>query len=158
MGTWLLWIVLHRSRKIDRALQQIWFQPYPAGKPVKISNDLSQYQSLSVTADGRSFVITQSRPSAAIYVADSPAVLNSKGSCYNLAPLSLQLTFQEQINDADFIGCARVLRGYGRLGAQEDIPSVAEASKARQIGVARHRGRQIRMEPSPVPGAREGQR
>ena len=28
---------------------QIWFQPYPAGEPFKISNDLSQYNSLSVT-------------------------------------------------------------------------------------------------------------
>ncbi len=40
---------------------QIWFQPYPAGEPFKISNDLSQYSSLSVTADGKSFVTTQQR-------------------------------------------------------------------------------------------------
>ena len=36
--------------------RQIWFQPYPEGEPFKISNDLSQYSSLSVTADGKSFV------------------------------------------------------------------------------------------------------
>ena len=66
---------------------QIWFQPYPAGQPVKISNDLSQYQSLSVTADGQSLVTTQSRPSAAIYVADSPAILNDKID-WKLTPIS----------------------------------------------------------------------
>ena len=39
--------------------KQIWFQPYPEGQPFKISNDLSQYFSLSVTADGKSFVTIQ---------------------------------------------------------------------------------------------------
>ncbi|MFZ0799442.1 MAG: protein kinase [Terriglobales bacterium] len=57
---------------------QIWFQPYPAGEPFKITNDLSQYGALSVTGDGKSFVTTQSRPQATIYVGDSPAVLNDK--------------------------------------------------------------------------------
>ncbi len=57
---------------------QIWFQPYPAGEPFKITNDLSQYYALSVTADGKSFVTTQERPQAAIYVGGSPAVLNDK--------------------------------------------------------------------------------
>ncbi len=57
---------------------QIWFQPYPAGVPVKVSNDLNQYTSISVTADGKSFVTTQSHHAATIYVGDSPAVLNDK--------------------------------------------------------------------------------
>ncbi|MFZ0803929.1 MAG: protein kinase [Terriglobales bacterium] len=57
---------------------QIWFQPYPSGDPFKISNDLSEYYSLSVTADGKSFVTTQARRAAAIYVANSPAVLTDK--------------------------------------------------------------------------------
>jgi eukaryotic-like serine/threonine-protein kinase len=57
---------------------QIWFQPYPSGDPFKISNDLSIYRSLSVTADGKSFVTTQERPTATIFVGDSPAVLNDK--------------------------------------------------------------------------------
>jgi eukaryotic-like serine/threonine-protein kinase len=57
---------------------QVWFQPYPNGQPFKISNDLNQYSSLSVTADGRSFVTAQNRPSSTIYVGDSPAALNDK--------------------------------------------------------------------------------
>jgi eukaryotic-like serine/threonine-protein kinase len=57
---------------------QIWFQPYPSGEPFKISNDLSLYSSLSITADGKSFVTTQERLASAIYVGDSPPVLNDK--------------------------------------------------------------------------------
>jgi serine/threonine protein kinase len=69
--------------------QQIWFQPYPAGDPLRITNDLSQYVSLSVAADGKSFVTTQKRPAATIYVGDSPAVLNDKIE-WKLAPISAE--------------------------------------------------------------------
>ena len=58
--------------------QQVWFQPYPEGAPFKISNDLSQYFSLSVTADGKSFVTTQKRQAAQIYVGDFPTALNDR--------------------------------------------------------------------------------
>ncbi len=61
-----------------QVLRQIWMQPYPEGTPFRISNDLSEYASLSITADGKSFVTTQERRQAAIYVGDSPAVLNDK--------------------------------------------------------------------------------
>ena len=57
---------------------QIWFQPYPSGDPVKVSNDLNQYTSISVTADGKSFVTTQAHHAATIYVGDSPALLNDR--------------------------------------------------------------------------------
>jgi eukaryotic-like serine/threonine-protein kinase len=68
---------------------QIWFQPYPSGQPVKISNDLSQYQSVSVTRDGKSFVTAQQRPMATVYVADSPALLNGKID-WKLTPISTE--------------------------------------------------------------------
>jgi serine/threonine protein kinase/Tol biopolymer transport system component len=68
---------------------QIWFQPYPAGEPFKISNDLSRYNSLGVTADGKSFVTTQGRAQATIYEGDSPAVLNDKID-WKLAPISTE--------------------------------------------------------------------
>ena len=68
---------------------QIWFQPYPAGEPIKISNDLSQYQSVSVTGDGKSFVTTQQRPMSTIYVADSPQLLNDKID-WKLSPISTE--------------------------------------------------------------------
>jgi eukaryotic-like serine/threonine-protein kinase len=68
---------------------QIWFQPYPAGAPFKISNDLSKYSSLSVTADGNSLVSTQERPAATIYVGDSPSALNDKID-WKLTPISTE--------------------------------------------------------------------
>ena len=60
-----------KSRLVTR--KQNWFYPYPAGEPSRISNDSNQYTSLSVTADGTSFVTTLGRPQATIYVGDSPA-------------------------------------------------------------------------------------
>ncbi len=68
---------------------QVWFQPYPAGVPFKISNDLSQYSSLSVTADGNSFVTAQARRAATIYISDSPAILNDKVD-WKLTPISTE--------------------------------------------------------------------
>ena len=68
---------------------QISFQPYRPGEPFKISNDLSEYASLSVTGDGKSFVTTQQRLSATIYVADSPPVLNGKID-WKLVPISTE--------------------------------------------------------------------
>jgi eukaryotic-like serine/threonine-protein kinase len=68
---------------------QISFQPSRSGAPFKISNDLSQYASLSVTGDGKSFVTTQQRPSATIYVADSPPVLSGKIN-WKLVPISTE--------------------------------------------------------------------
>jgi len=77
------------AEKTSALRPQIWFQPYPTGEPFKISNDLNQYQSLSVTADGKAFVTTQERPSATIFVGDSPAVLNDKID-WKLAPVSTE--------------------------------------------------------------------
>ncbi|MGP8094834.1 MAG: protein kinase domain-containing protein [Candidatus Sulfotelmatobacter sp.] len=69
--------------------KQVWFQPYPQGEPFKISNDLSEYGSLSITGDGKSFVTTQERRQATIYVGDSPAVLNDKID-WKLTPISTE--------------------------------------------------------------------
>jgi len=67
--------------------RQIWFLPFPDGKPLKVSNDLSNYRGLSVTADGKSLVTIQVRPQATIYVGDSPATLNDKVN-WKLVPIS----------------------------------------------------------------------
>jgi Tol biopolymer transport system component len=76
-------------KKLTARSGQIWFQPYPAGEPFKISNDLSRYYSLSITADGKSFVTTQQRLQATIYVGDSPAVLHDKID-WKLTPISTE--------------------------------------------------------------------
>lgn len=68
---------------------QVWFQPFPAGDPFKISNDLSVYFSLSLTAEGKALVTIQKSPAATIWVGDSPAVLTDKIS-WNLTPISTE--------------------------------------------------------------------
>jgi Tol biopolymer transport system component len=55
---------------------QIWFQPYPSGAPLKITNDLNGYASLSMTGDGKSFVATQQRPELSMYTGVWPPVSN----------------------------------------------------------------------------------
>ena len=60
--------------------RQVWFQPYPAGAPIRVTNDSNDYYSLSVTSDGRSLVAAQRRVESAIYVSDSPVQLSSQAS------------------------------------------------------------------------------
>ena len=66
---------------------QIWFQPYPKGTPIKISNDLSRYTSLSVTGDGKTLFTLQRQLSSTIYVAEAVALLSGKGNP-KLLPIS----------------------------------------------------------------------
>ena len=82
-------IVFVAAEKTTGLRSQIFVQPYPSGSPVRISNDLSDYHSVSVTADGKSFVTTEERPAATIYVGDSPPVLNDKID-WKLNPISTQ--------------------------------------------------------------------
>jgi serine/threonine protein kinase/Tol biopolymer transport system component len=77
------------SEKGTGLRNQIWFQPYPAGEAIRVSNDLSNYLSLSVTGDGRSFITTEQRQAATVYVGDSPAVLTDKID-WKLTPISTQ--------------------------------------------------------------------
>ena len=82
-------LFLVAAQKSSASREQIWFQPYPAGEFFKISNDLNTYSSLSITSDGKSFVTTQERPAATIFVGDSPAVLNDKID-WKLTPISTE--------------------------------------------------------------------
>jgi Tol biopolymer transport system component len=68
---------------------QIWFQPYPSGDVTRVTNDLSSYVSLSVTGDGRSFITTEQREAATVYVGDSPPELSDKID-WKLTPVSTQ--------------------------------------------------------------------
>ena len=49
--------------------QQIWFLPYPAGDARRITNDLTDYRDLGVTADSRTIVTIQSEKKANIWLA-----------------------------------------------------------------------------------------
>ena len=52
---------------------QIWFLSDPNGEARQITNDLSQYDSLSATADGKSFVTIQTNKSSGIFVGEAGA-------------------------------------------------------------------------------------
>ncbi|CAN5599296.1 hypothetical protein BH18ACI3_BH18ACI3_16660 [soil metagenome] len=47
------------GRDPETQLSQLWFIGYPDGKPRRITNDLSGYLGLSLTADGKSVISTQ---------------------------------------------------------------------------------------------------
>ena len=49
--------------------QQIWFIPYPTGAARRITNDLTDYRDLSVTANGRTLITIQSEKKANIWLA-----------------------------------------------------------------------------------------
>ena len=38
---------------------QVWRQPYPSGEPVRVTNDLNEYQGVSITADGKTLSTVQ---------------------------------------------------------------------------------------------------
>ncbi|HEY0458749.1 MAG TPA: protein kinase [Pyrinomonadaceae bacterium] len=47
------------GRDLETQLSQLWFVPYPDGAPRRITNDLTSYQGLSLTADGKTVVSVQ---------------------------------------------------------------------------------------------------
>jgi len=49
--------------------QQIWFVPYPSGAARRLTNDLTDYPEISVTADGGTLAVIQSEKKANIWVA-----------------------------------------------------------------------------------------
>lgn len=53
------------------AEQQVWFVPYPKGEARRITNDLTDYRDLSVTADGRTLITIQSEKKANIWLAQA---------------------------------------------------------------------------------------
>ena len=52
---------------------QIKFQPYPSGRVQNVTNDLSEYRNITVTAAGKALVTVQEQSSAAVYIGSAPA-------------------------------------------------------------------------------------
>lgn len=50
-------------------LDQIWYLPYPEGRPRRITNDMHSYNGLSVAADGRAFVTAQMTRFSRLWIA-----------------------------------------------------------------------------------------
>lgn len=57
------------GRDLDTKLYQIWYISYPDGKSRRITNDLSSYAGVSVTADGKSLVSVQSARVSSLWTA-----------------------------------------------------------------------------------------
>ncbi len=52
---------------------QLWLVPYPSGEPRQISNDLSTYQSVAVSVDGKTIAAAQRNQISDIWVASADA-------------------------------------------------------------------------------------
>lgn len=48
---------------------QIWFVPYPAGEPHRVTNDLDNYRSLNLTLDGKQLVSVSQHDLSSVWVA-----------------------------------------------------------------------------------------
>jgi serine/threonine protein kinase/Tol biopolymer transport system component len=116
---------------------QIWFQPYPEGEEIKVSNDLDSYSSLSVTADGKSLVTSRYRLSSTIYQGNSPSVMNDKIQ-WDLEPISNEESAGS--NGLSWTGAGRLLQldagyhlystagdGSGRMQLAQDAEVILEA-------------------------------
>ena len=53
------------------APSQLWVLPLPNGEPRKLTNDLNEYQGVSLTADARNIVSRQKRDDSSIWIAPS---------------------------------------------------------------------------------------
>ena len=57
-----------QSGMLVQASGQIWQQPFPKGKPQRITNDLNRYGSVRLTADGKRFAAVQALGSSTIFI------------------------------------------------------------------------------------------
>jgi Tol biopolymer transport system component len=60
--------LLVAGRDLDTRLLQIWLISYPEGKPRRVTNDLSNYSGISLTADGRTIASVQGEQVCNIWV------------------------------------------------------------------------------------------
>jgi TolB protein len=70
----LVWLVdgsglVLTGRDLETKLFQIWFVGYPDGKARRITNDLSSYAGVSLTADGKTLVSVQNQRVSSLWVA-----------------------------------------------------------------------------------------
>ena len=63
--------VVFSARDEKDAARQLWFVSYPDGLPRKLTNDLDDYTSISVTADAKSLAAIQTHEKTTISVADA---------------------------------------------------------------------------------------
>jgi Tol biopolymer transport system component len=61
------------AKDYESSFSQVWMLPYPDGQARKITNDLSDYGGMSLTADSRAMVVVQGQRLSNIWVAASGA-------------------------------------------------------------------------------------
>lgn len=92
----LLMTAVSRS---SRLISQIYFQPYPSGQLLRLTNDLNTYSGISVTADGKTISTAQVALTGDLYTASlaNPDQLTPLGVNKNINSLAL-------IDDTHWIG------------------------------------------------------
>jgi serine/threonine protein kinase len=60
------------QERATRYRNQLYFQPFPSGQLLRITNDLDDYGSPSLTSDGKYLIVTQRRVISTIFVGDVP--------------------------------------------------------------------------------------
>jgi len=97
---------------------QLWYQAYTGAEPLRITNDLDVYNSVSSSIDETLMISTQERRESTIYVGESPAVLNDKVD-WKLRPISsdkvsggaLSWTAGGKLLQSNFLAHARAALG-----------------------------------------------
>jgi serine/threonine protein kinase len=54
----------------DAARSQVWIQPYPSGKPYRVTNDVNHYEEATFTRDGSTIAAVQLQTNSALRVQD----------------------------------------------------------------------------------------
>ena len=78
-------LLLSAQEAGGESIGQVWFVPYPSGPVRKITNDLSTYSGISVSADGRSLVTVRAEQRASVWLvpvegAEPPRALPGAGA------------------------------------------------------------------------------
>jgi Tol biopolymer transport system component/predicted Ser/Thr protein kinase len=60
------------GRDLGGSSSQVWRVSYPSGERSRVTNDLSDYNGVSVSSDGRSIATVQTEVQAGVYVAEGP--------------------------------------------------------------------------------------
>jgi serine/threonine protein kinase len=85
--------------RASRLKSQIYFQPYPSGQQIRVTNDLNNYYGVSLTADGKTLVASEVTNTGDLYTA---ALANPD----QLTPLNTNKNLQSMalIDDTRLIG------------------------------------------------------
>ncbi|HEV8336717.1 MAG TPA: protein kinase [Candidatus Polarisedimenticolia bacterium] len=107
-------------------LRQAWLLSYPAGEIRRVSNDLSEYDGISVTADSKALAATRTNTIANLWVAPAG----------NLSSTT-QITFGSENQDA--------IRDVAGAGGDSIVFAVAEADSVSLWSIAADGGRRTRL-------------